>query len=407
MDAKASIRERFGALAPVMDERMTRLWLGAEARALGRGGAALVERATGIGTKRIHAGMRDLDELDEHPPTEPPAKQRVRRPGGGRKRLTEKDPTLMTDLESLVDPLTRGDPESALRWTCKSTRKLAEELRAMGHQVGATKVSYLLWDLGYRLNANAKVIEGSQHPDRNAQFEYINAQAEAFIERGEPVISVDTKKKELVGNFKNGGREWHPSGEPTRVLVHDFRDPVLGKAIPYGVFDIARNEGWVSVGVDHDTAEFAVESIAQWWRTMGRRAYPSAKEILITADAGGSNSSRGRLWKVQLQALANRTGLIINVCHFPPGTSKWNKIEHQLFSYISQNWRGRPLVSHEVIVELIGATTTNTGLKVRAKLDPRSYEKGITITKAEMGKLALEPDQFHGEWNYRLSPQRS
>ena len=407
MDAEASIRERFKALAPVMDERMTRLWLGSEARSLGRGGPALVERATGIRVNRISAGIRDLDELAESPPTLPPSAQRARRPGGGRTRLTEKDPTILRDLESLVEPFTRGDPESPLRWTCKSVRNLAAELQSLGHEIGPTKVSYLLWDLGYRLSANAKVVEGKQHPDRNAQFEHINAQAAAFLQRGEPVISVDAKKKELVGNFKNGGREWHPDGERTPVLVHDFRDPVLGKVTPYGIYDLARNEGWVSVGVDHDTSEFAVASIAQWWHSMGRQVYPDAKELLITADAGGSNSYRGRLWKVQLQNLADRTGLIINVCHFPPGTSKWNKIEHRLFSYISQNWRGRPLVSHEVIVELIGATTTSKGLKVRAQLDPQSYQKGIKVTAAEMRELSTEPHEFHGEWNYRLSPECS
>jgi hypothetical protein len=404
MDAEANIRERFEALAPVMDERMTRLWVAAEARALGQGGPALVERATGIRGKRISAGMRDLDELAENPPTVPPSKQRIRRPGAGRRRLTEKDPTLLSDLESLIDPLTRGDPESPLRWTCKSTRKLAAELKRIGHEVGATKVSYLLWDLGYRLHANAKMREGSEHPDRNDQFEHINAQAESFLERGEPVISVDTKKKELVGDFKNAGREWQPIGEPIPVRVHDFRDPMLGKVVPYGIYDIARDEGCVSVGVDHDTAEFAVESIAQWWSTMGRDAYPNAHELLITADAGGSNGYRSRLWKIQLQEFADRTGLTISVCHFPPGTSKWNKIEHRLFSYITQNWRGRPLISHEVIVELIGATTTSTGLKVRAKLDPRLYQAGIKVTDVEMRGLEIEKDEFHGEWNYRISP---
>jgi hypothetical protein len=405
MDAEASIRLRFEALAPVMDERMTRLWVAAEARALGRSGPALVERATGVRHRRIYAGMRDLDELAENPPTVPPTEQCIRRPGGGRKRLEEKDPSLLRDLESLVEPLTRGDPDSPLRWVCKSTRNLANDLHRMGHEIGATKVSYLLWDLGYRLHANAKVLEGHQHPDRNAQFEHINAQVQAFLKEGEPVISVDTKKKELVGNFKNAGREWEPVGLPVPVLVHDFRDPALGKAAPYGVYDVRRNEGWVSVGVDHDTAEFAVASIGQWWLAMGRPAYPRARKVLVTADAGGSNGYRVRLWKLQIQALADRTGLIINVCHFPPGTSKWNKIEHRLFSYISQNWRGRPLVSLEVIVDLIGSTTTSTGLKVHAKVDPRRYEGGIKVTDAQMQDLSIEKDEFHGEWNYNFSPR--
>ncbi|HEX7260595.1 MAG TPA: ISAzo13 family transposase, partial [Luteolibacter sp.] len=324
MDHEGSVREKFEDLAPVMDERMTRLWVAAEARVLGRGGAALVERATGIRGKRIYAGMRDLEELSANPPAVPPSQQHLRRAGGGRKRLTEKDPTLLCDLESLVEPLTRGDPESPLRWTCKSTRRLAAELNRMGHEIGASKVGYLMWDLGYRLHANAKVLEGTQHSDRNAQFEHINAEVKAFLEHGDPVISVDTKKKELVGEFKNGGREWQPIGEPVPVRVHDFIDPKFRKAIPYGVYDVARNEGWVSVGIDHDTAAFAVASIGQWWRTMGHRAYPNAKEVLITADAGGSNSYRSRLWKVELQEFADRTGLTVSVSHLPPGTSKWN-----------------------------------------------------------------------------------
>jgi Rhodopirellula transposase DDE domain len=305
----------------------------------------------------------------------------------------------------LVEPLTRGDPESPLRWTCKSTRKLAAELEHMGHTVSASKVGYLLWDLGYRMHANVKTREGKDHPDRNAQFEHINARAASFLECKQPVISVDTKKKELVGDFKNGGKEWAPSGEPVVVRVHDFPDPVLGKAIPYGVYDLGRTEGSVNVGTDHDTAAFAVASIAQWWNTMGKLSYPNATELLITADAGGSNSYRNRLWKVELQAFADQTGLVVNVCHFPPGTSKWNKIEHRLFSQISQNWRGRPLVNHETIIQLIGATTTRTGIKVRATLDRRAYPKGIKVPDAEMQKLAIEKENFHGEWNYRFVPR--
>ena len=405
MDQEASVRKRFDALAPVMDERMMRLWVAAEARALGRGGVLLVERATGIRRKRIYAGMHDLDELAANPPAEHPTKQRIRRPGGGRQRLTDKDPSLLDALESLVEPLTRGDPESPLRWTCKSTRKLAAELNDMGYKICASTVGYRLWDLGYRLHANAKVGEGSQHADRNAQFEHINAMAVTFREHGDPVVSVDAKKKELVGEYKNNGREWRPIGEPVPVLVHDFIDPALGKAAPYGVYDIARNEGWVNVGISHDTAEFAVASLAAWWREIGKRNYPGSGKILVTADAGGSNGYRTRLWKMQLQAFADWTGLTVSGCHFPPGTSKWNKIEHRLFSYISQNWRARPLVSYQVIIELISATRTQAGLRVHVQLDPRRYEKGIKVTDKEMGALAIRKDGFQGEWNYHIYPR--
>src|SRR5262245_6199098 len=370
------VREKFELLRHVMDERVIRLWAAAEAKALGHGGAAIVTAATGIRGKRIWQGMRDLEELAKSPPVEKPQHQRIRRPGAGRKPLTETDPTLVPDLESLIEPVTRGDPMSPLRWTCKSKTKLAEELKAMGHKVSATKVGRLLHQLGYSLQANKKTIEGAQHPDRDAQFRYINTRARAFLRRGLPVISVDTKKKELVGEFKNGGREWMPTGEPERVRVHDFIDPSLGKAIPYGVYDVGDNAAWVSVGVDHDTAEFAVQTIRSWWRSMGLRAYPNAKELLITADSGGSNGYRNRLWKKCLQEFADETGLSIDVSHFPPGTSKWNKIEHRLFSHISQNWRGRPLVSHEAVVSLIAATNTATGLRVKAKLDRRRYSLG-------------------------------
>jgi hypothetical protein len=394
---------KYEALAPVMDERMTRLWAAAEASSLGPGGAAAVTRATGIRGKRIWMGRKDLDELSKNPPVDPPRRQRVRRPGAGRKLLSVTDPTLAKDLESLIDPVTRGDPESPLRWTCKSAAKLAEALKVMGHEIGETSVRSLLVELGYSLQANAKVREGTSHPDRNAQFEYINAQAEAFLAANEPVISVDTKKKELVGDYKNGGREWHPKGEPERVQVHDFIDRELGKAIPYGVYDIGRDEGWVSVGIDHDTADFAVSSITQWWKSMGSKVYPDATRVLITADSGGSNSSRSRLWKLGLQDFADVTGLDVTVCHFPPGTSKWNKIEHRLFSHISMNWRGRPLLSQQTVVNLIAATRTRSGLKVRARLDRTPYQAGIKVPDSEMKKIELRAHAFHADWNYTIA----
>jgi hypothetical protein len=397
------IRSRYEALAPVMDERVTRLWAAGEAKALGRGGIAAVTKATGILGKRIGYGLRDLAEIRQSPPIVPAQLQRVRRPGAGRKRLTDIDPTLSSDLEALIDPVTRGDPESPLRWTCKSVRKLADELRAMGHEVGAQKVSELLHELGYSLQGTRKTREGTAHPDRNAQFEHINAQAKAFQRAGEPVISVDTKKKELVGDFANRGREWQPAGQPEPVRVHDFIDKELGKAIPYGVYDVARNEGWVNVGIDHDTAEFAVESIRSWWRRMGRRAYPDATRLLITADGGGSNGYRTRLWKLELQRFADESGLEITVAHYPPGTSKWNKIEHRMFCHITQNWRGRPLESVESIVSLIGSTTTNAGLRVKAALDKNRYEKAIRVSDDELANLHITPDRFHGDWNYTIS----
>lgn len=398
------IRFRYESLAPAMDERMMRLWAASEAEALGRGGIAAVTKATGILKKRIRYGVMDLAQLRENPPTQPPRKQRVRRPGGGRKLLTEKDPTLLPDLDSLVEPVTRGDPQSPLRWTCKSVRKLADELCAMGHQVGAQKVSELLHEQGYSLQSTRKTREGTQHPDRNAQFEYINAQARKFQRAGAPVISVDTKKKELIGDFANGGKEWHPSGEPERVRVHDFIDKDLGKAIPYGVYDVARNEGWVNVGIDHDTAEFAVESIRRWWRRMGRRSYPEARRLLVTADGGGSNGFRTRLWKAEIQRFADESGLSITIAHYPPGTSKWNKIEHRMFSHITQNWRGRPLESIETIVSLIANTTTKSGLRIKAALDHASYEKAIRVSDDDMARLHITPNPFHGDWNYTIRP---
>jgi DDE family transposase len=400
------IRSRYEGLALVMDERVTRLWAACEAKALGRGGIAAVTEATGILGKRIWSGMRELKEIGRHPPTEPPRQQRVRRPGAGRKPLTEKDPTLVTDLDGLVEPATRGDPESPLRWTCKSVRKLADELRAMGHQVGPQKVSELLHDMDYSLQGTRKTREGSAHPDRNEQFAHINAQARTFQRAGEPVISVDTKKKELVGDFANAGKEWRPAGDPEPVRVHDFIDKRLGKAIPYGVYDIGRNEGWVNVGIDHDTAEFAVESIRRWWRRMGRRAYPDASRLLLTADGGGSNGYRTRLWKLELQHFADESGLDVTVAHYPPGTSKWNKIEHRMFCHITQNWRGRPLESVETVVSLIGNTVTKTGLRIKAALDRHLYERAITVSDHQLASLHIRPHRFHGEWNYtvRSSP---
>jgi len=401
------VEAKFEALRGVMDERVTRLWVAAEARALGRGGIAIVTRATGILDKRIRRGLRDLESLADDPPSVPAREQRIRESGAGRPRLTETDPTLLADLERLVDPVTRGDPESPLRWTCKSKARLAEELNAQGHQVSATAVGRLLHDLGYSLQAVSKRIEGNQSPDRDEQFRHINAQSARFIEEGQPVVSVDTKKKELVGPFRNQGHEWQRSGEPEQVRVHDFVDRELGKAIPYGVYDLARNEAWVSVGIDHDTAEFAVATLLRWWKMMGRKAYPNATKLLVTADGGGSNASRSHLWKKELQGFASATGLDIHVSHFPPGTSKWNKIEHRLFSHITQNWRGRPLVSREAIVQLIAATTTKPGLRVRARLDKRKYEKGIKIPKSVMRGLLLSRSPVLGEWNYAISPARS
>jgi hypothetical protein len=349
--------------------------------------------------------MADVDEVRQDSTNQRAAGQRVRRPGAGRKRLVDQDPTMVKDLEALVEPLTRGDPESPLRWTCKSTEKLAAALRGKGHKVSARTVATVLKDvLRYNLQANRKTHEGSQHPDRNAQFEYINAQAQAFQAAGQPVISVDTKKKELVGQYKNGGREWEPQGEAPQVSAYDFVDPAVGRAIPYGVYDVARNEGYVAVGIDHDTAAFAVDTIGQWWRSMGKPRYPQADHLLITADGGGSNGSRSRLWKSELQRLADATGLTVTVCHLPPGTSKWNKIEHRMFSYISMNWRSRPLTSHEIIVNLIGATDTTTGLRVKAKLNRKKYPTGTKVADEVMNALGINRHGFHGEWNYTITP---
>jgi len=385
---------------------MRRLVAAAESEALGYGGISAVARATGVSRRAITAGAKELRDTRKAK-RGVPLRPRIRREGAGRKSSIEKDPTLLEDLDRLVDPVTRGDPESPLRWTCKSVRKLAEELQREGHAVSYQTVGELLHDLNYSLQANQKTLEGTQHADRNEQFEFINRKAQRYLKQGEPVISVDTKKKELVGDFKNAGQEWQIKGEPTAVRVHDFeiRQPDKGKVAPYGVYDLARNEGWVNVGVDHDTAAFAVESIRRWWRLMGEPSYPRAKRLLITADAGGSNGSRVRLWKWELQKLADETGLEISVCHFPPGTSKWNKIEHRLFSFISQNWRGKPLVSHEVIINLIAGTTSRTGLEVKSGLDTNSYPDKIRVSDQQMTELRLKRESFHGDWNYRLLPR--
>jgi len=373
---------------------------------MGYGGVSAVSRATGVSRRAITEGVKELGQTKKSKKTSA-LRSRIRRQGAGRKRASLKDPTLLEDLDGLVDPVTRGDPESPLRWTCKSVRHLAEELQREGHSVSYQTVSELLHDLDYSLQANQKNLEGSHHPDRNEQFEYINRKAKRYLKQGEPVISVDTKKKELVGDFKNAGREWQLKGKPEPVRVHDFeiKQPDKGKVAPYGVYDLGRNEGWVNVGVDHDTAAFAVESIRRWWRLMGRPNYPKAKRLLITADAGGSNGTRVRLWKWELQQLADETGLEISVCHFPPGTSKWNKIEHRLFSFISQNWRGKPLISHEVIINLIAATTSKTGLEVKSGLDANSYPDGIKISDHQMAELRLRRDTFHGDWNYAVLPR--
>jgi hypothetical protein len=398
MDDESQIHTRFKMLAPFLNERTRRLFTAAEAAALGRGGIAAVARATGVSRRAIAAGLAEL-----HAPQAASA-HGVRRPGGGRKRTVQTDRTLQDDLERLIDPVTRGDPESPLRWTCKSVRKLAEELRRLGHATSHRMVAELLHDLDYSLQANRKTLEGTSHPDRDAQFAYINAKVQAALQAGEPVISVDAKKKELVGDFKNAGREWHPAGHAVPVRVYDFIIPALGRVTPYGVYDMARNAGWVNVGTDHNTAAFAVESIRRWWYAMGKTAYPQASTLLITADGGGSNGSRVRLWKLELQRLADETGVAIAVCHFPPGTSKWNKIEHRLFSFIRQNWRGKPLVSHEVIVNLIAATTTKTGLQVVCQLDQHSYPVGLKVSQKAMEEINLRRDPFHGEWNYTILP---
>jgi hypothetical protein len=399
-----ALTEKFKALSPVLNEHARRLWAATEALALGRGGISAVARATGLSRPTIYAGIEEI-----HIGTVTPQRgsdKRVRRPGGGRKKRILHDPTLLHDLEALVEPTTRGDPQSPLRWTCKSVRKLAAELKTHGHQVSPQLVSELLHAADYSLQGARKTREGGHHPDRNAQFEHLNARVQDFQRRGQPVISVDAKKKELLGDFKNAGREWHPTGHPPEVRVYDFVDEELGKAIPYGVYDIGANLGWVSVGVDHDTAAFAVATIRAWWCQMGSAMYPRAKELLITADGGGSNSARARLWKAELQRLADATGLRMVVSHLPPGTSKWNKIEHRMFCHITANWRGQPLLSREVIVSLIGSTRSSTGLRIQAALDAGHYPIGIKVSASEMEAIRLERSDFHGEWNYTILPHK-
>jgi hypothetical protein len=399
VDQERAIREKYDLLEDELDERARRAWAATEALSLGYGGITTVHRATGLAVSTIRRGVRDLTSADR------PAAGRVRLPGGGRKRKADTDATLVSDLEQIVDASTRGDPESPLRWTIKSVRRLSAELHVMGHDVSHVVVAGLLRELGFSLQANRKMLEGRQHPDRNAQFEHINGRVKAQLRSGEPAISVDAKKKELVGEFRNAGREWHRKGESPKVRVHDFIDPDLGKAIPYGVYDIGRNAGWVSVGVDHDTAEFAVATIGRWWQELGSALYPKASTLLITADGGGSNGYRLRLWKWELQKLAQTTNLSIEVSHLPPGTSKWNKIEHRLFSFITQNWRGKPLLSRATIVNLIASTTTSAGLEVHAYLDPSEYPTSQKVADAQLKSINIERNPFHGEWNYTIQPR--
>ena len=399
----ARIQTKYRSLKPEMDERMRRQWAAVEARDVGWGGVTAVAEATGLSRTTITTGLRELTLPEEERVLEA---DRVRRPGGGRKSLTESDRGLLAALEALIEPTTRGDPESPLRWTCKRTRLLADELTRQHHPVRARTVAKLLRKADYSLQANRKTREGSSHPDRNAQFEYISASVQRFLKGGQPAISVDAKKRENVGDFKNGGREWFPKGTPEEVRVYDFLIKSLGKAALYGVYDLLHNQGWMSVGIDHDTAQFAVNSIRRWWHEMGQPRFPRARELLITADGGGSNSHRARLWKVSLQELADELGIRLFVCHFPPGTSKWNKIEHRLFSFITKNWRARPLVSLEVIVNLIANTTTRTGLVVKAALDTNHYPTKIKVTDEQLGRVRLKRHAFHGEWNYTLLPRR-
>ncbi len=395
-----TLRAKYEALAPVFTERSRRLWAATEALALGHGGIGTVARETGIARNTISRGLREVRAGERLEPG------RIRRPGAGRRPTTRTDRSLARDLDALVEPTTSGRPQSAVRWTSRSTRRLAHELQAMGHNVSRRLVADLLHEAGYSLQLNQKSREGSTHPDRDAQFRYLNTLVLHHQRRGQPVISVDTKKKELVGDFKNGGREWRPKGRPEPVRVHDFLIPAKGKAIPYGIYDLQRNEGWVSVGVDHDTAAFTVRSIRRWWTVMGHPSYPRATSLMITADCGGSNGVRVRLWKWELQRFADQTGLTLTVCHFPPGTSKWNMIEHRLFSHIAMNWRGKPLVSLAVIVSLIGATTSRSGLRVRAELDKGRYPEGVEVTERQMAQVQLEPHRFHADWNYTIRPRQ-
>jgi hypothetical protein len=404
LDQSAAIHQRFLMLENCLDERLRRLVAAAEAKVLGYGGVSVVARATGVSRRAITVGLAEIERGVK--PVASSFPMRIRREGGGRKKVTDLDESLKTDLEALIEPMTRGDPESPLRWTCKSLRRLAQELNAQGHEISHSVIGDVLHEMGYSLQANQKVKEGGSHPDRNAQFEFINRRTRRELARGNPVISVDTKKKELVGDFKNFGRQYRPKGDPESVRVHDFVIPGLGRANPYGVYDLAHNMGWVSVGIDHDTAAFAVEAIRRWWKSMGAPLYPQAKHLQIVADGGGSNGSRVRLWKVELQKLAEELGFPISVCHLPPATSKWNKIEHRLFSFITMNWRGQPLISHEVIVNLIKATTTAQGLKVDASIDPNEYPAGQTVSDEEMAHLNMVKNKFHGDWNYSLLPKQ-
>ena len=397
MQTEQKIAEKLAIVLPYLNEKQRRLLIAAEARTLGWGGISKVAKATGVSRVTIHKALTEIESKKI-------IAGRIRKPGGGRKDITEYHPKILEKLEALVDPVTRGDPRSPLRWTCKSTRQLSQELGRKGYAISNVTVADLLHRLDYSLQANSKTLEGASHPDRDAQFQYINSRVKEFLKRHQPVISVDTKKKELVGNFKNGGQEWQPKGEPENVEIHDFASPESPKVIPYGVYDIGKNMGWVNVGTDHDTASFAAASIRRWWFGMGREIYPSATDLLICADCGGSNGYRIRLWKIELQNLASEMGLRITICHFPPGTSKWNKVEHRLFSHIGMNWRGRPLVSHEVIVKLIGETITSTGLEVKAQLDKRRYPVKVKVTDEEMKMVKIKPHKFHGEWNYSINP---
>jgi hypothetical protein len=398
---KEMIKQRYFLISPFLDERQRRLYLAAEAKVIGYGGVSTVSRMTGVSRSAISAGYEDYDQAKE----QKLSPGRIRKEGGGRKRTVATDVTLKTDLEALIEPVTRGDPESPLRWTCKSVRNLSDELNRMGHKTSHRMVAELLHEMDYSLQANCKTLEGESHPDRNAQFEFINQKVKDLQTMEQPVISVDTKKKELVGDFKNGGKELRPKGDPEKVRVHDFKILELGRVAPYGIYDMTHNIGWVNVGIDHDTSAFAVESVRRWWYSMGRGLYPNAKQLMVTADGGGSNGYRIKLWKLELQKLADETGLSIQVSHFPPGTSKWNKIEHRLFAFISQNWRGKPLISHEVIVKLIAATSNKAGLKVECQLDTNIYPKAIKVSDEEMAEINIQRDSFHGEWNYTISPK--
>jgi transposase len=405
MGDTATIAAKYQALSGRLDEATLRVWAAAEARSLGRGGVSAVAKAVGMSRTTIHAGLAELKAAAPVAVGKGQGRPRVRAAGGGRKKLADKDARLLSALDALVEPTSRGDPMSPLRWTCKSTYRLSDELKRQGHEVSQRTICGLLSRLGFSLQSTRKTREGGKHQDRDAQFGHIAKTVADYQAAGDPVISVDTKKKELIGDFKNGGKEWQPAGVPEEVRVYDFIDPKLGKVAPYGVYDLTANTGWVSVGIEHDTAEFAVESIRRWWREMGAAGYPHARRLLITADCGGSNGYRVRLWRRELQKFADEQQLSIQVCHFPPGTSKWNKIEHRMFCHVTANWRGRPLTSREVVVNLIGSTTTREGLRIKATLDENTYAPGIKVTDEELATLMIDRDEFHGEWNYRLRPR--